>query len=168
MPKRRRTSNRTGDINLPGPTPPDSPGSTKASGDEPNGRRKANSRSRVTSRELNNFVDIEKGWLDPSLSRCCEIRQHFATQNQLMTSLENLNTEVYQKISQISADSVPRRRRLELGEELKTLEKRRRNLTAELRQAVCDVTILASLMEQDLKQWQAKETKFTKRIEKSR
>jgi hypothetical protein len=169
VPKRRRTTNPTGDTNLPDPSPPNSPqGSAKTSEDEPNGRRKPNPRPRVTPRELNDYVAIEKGWLDPSLSRCRKIRQNFATQNQHMASLETLNTEIYQKVGQISADSVPRKTRLELCEELKTLEKKRRGLTAKLRQAVCDVTIEAASMEQDLEQWQAKENKFTKRIEKSR
>ena len=166
---RKRPRYGTEDANLPAPPPANSPkGSTTASEDEPNSRRKPNPRPRVTPRELNDYVAIEKGWLDPSLSRCRKIRQNFATQNQHMTSLETLNNEIYQKVGQISADSVPRKRRLELGEELKTLERKRRGLTAKLRQGVCDVTIEAASMEQDLEQWQAKENKFTKRIEKSR
>jgi hypothetical protein len=84
-----------------------------------------------------------------------------------MTSLETLNTEIYQKIGQISAESVPRKTRLELCEELKKLEKRRRDSTAELCQTVCDVTMEAASMEQNLEQWQAKENKFTRRIERS-
>ncbi|KAF8862735.1 hypothetical protein BDZ45DRAFT_769037 [Acephala macrosclerotiorum] len=155
-------------INLPAPALPDSPeGSTKASEDEPSGRRK-NPRARVTQRELNDYVDIEKGWLDPSLSRCRKISQFFATQNRLMTSLETLNNEIYTKLGHISADSVPRKTRLELGKELKGLERKRRDLMAELRQAVCDVTMEAASMEQNLEQWHAQENKFTKRIERSR
>jgi hypothetical protein len=165
----KRPKYETEDTNLPAPTLPNSPkDSTTASGDEPNSRRKQNPRPKVTPRELKDYVAIEQGWLESSSSRCRKIRQNFATQNQHMTSLENLNTQIYQKIGQISAESVPKKIRLQLGEDLKTLERKRRSVTAELRQAVCDVTIEAASMEQDLEQWQAKENEFTKRIEKSR
>jgi hypothetical protein len=70
MPHKRLKHATEDRINLPAPALPDSPeSSTKASEDEPSGRRK-NPRARVTQRELNDYVDIEKGWLDPSLSRC--------------------------------------------------------------------------------------------------
>jgi hypothetical protein len=169
MPKRRRITSPTGDTNHPDLTPPSSPaGSTKASEGESNGRRKANPRTRVTSRELNGYVDVEMGWLDTSLSRCRKINQHVETHNELMASVEALNTEIDRKVGQVSADaSLLRKARLEVGEEMKRLEKDRRELMAKQYQAVRDILMEAASMEQNLQRWHGQESKFTKRIEKS-
>jgi hypothetical protein len=164
----KRPKYETEDTNLPAPTLPNSPkDSTTASGDEPNSRRKQNPRPKVTSRDLKDYVATEQGWLESSSVRCRKIRQNLATQNQLMTSLENLNTQIYEKVGQISAETVPKKIRLQIGKDMKTLERERRSVTAGLRQAGYNVTMEVGSMQQELGQWHGKETEFTKRIEKS-
>ncbi|KAL5316292.1 hypothetical protein ACEPPN_015337 [Leptodophora sp. 'Broadleaf-Isolate-01'] len=169
-PKQRRATTPTGDTNLPDLAPANSPtGSTKASEDEPNGRRKANPRTKVTSRELNGYVDVEMSWLDTALSRCRKINQHIKTHNELMASVEALNTEIDRKVGQVSANAFLQQKiRLEIGEEMKRLEKDRRELIAKQFQAVRDMVMEAASMEQNLQRWHGQESKFTKRIEKSR
>jgi len=165
------TTNPREDTNVPELTPPDSPtGSTKASDDEPNGRRKTHPRTtKVTSRELNDFVDVEMAWLSASLSRCRKITQHVKDHSELIAPVEALSTEIDRKLGQISADScMVRKVRVDLGEEMKKLENKRRRLMAKQHQAVREMMMEAASMEQNLLRWHGQESKFTKRIEKSR
>ena len=169
MPKRRRTTNLTGDTNVPDPTPPNSPqGSTKASEDESNGRRKANPRTKVTSRELNKYVNVEMRWLDASLSRCGKVNQHIKIHDELTASVEAISNEIERKIGQVSADApLLRKMRLEVGEEMKRLERKRRELMGKQRQEIRNIWMEAASMEQNLQRWHGQESKFTRRIEKS-
>lgn len=167
---RKRPKYGTEDTNLPDPAPPSSPsGSTKASEDEANGRRKVNSRTRVTSRELNNYADVEMGWLGASLSRCRKVSQKVKAYNELTAKLAAVNSETEQKIDRVSANApLQRKMRLEVGEEMKRLERKRRELAEAQRQAIRDIGMEAVSMEQNLQRWYGQESKFTKRIEKSR
>ncbi len=47
---------------------------------------------------------------------------------------------------------MPKKIRLQLSKDLKTLERKRHSIIAELRQVVYDITIEAALIEQDLEQ----------------
>jgi len=85
----------------------------------------------------------------------------------LMTQLEIVSTKIHQKLGQISAESLSKKTRVELGDELKNLEETRRRLEAEQRRIVREATIEVGSMQQELGQWHGKETEFTKRIEKS-
>ena len=87
----------------------------------------------------------------------------------LMTQLEIVSTKIHQKLGQISADScMVRKVRVDLGEEMKKLENKRRRLMAKQHQAVREMMMEAASMEQNLLRWHGQESKFTKRIEKSR
>lgn len=134
---------------------------------KPNGRRNA-TRKRVKPRELKDYVDIEKGWLDSSLSKCRKFLQFGENQNQLIILLENLNAKARQKFKQVSAQSISRETLLKRGAQLKILEKNRRRVTTLLRQNVSSFTAEVASMDQDLERWYAEESKFTRRIEKSR
>jgi len=77
-------------------TRPDSlEGSNKVTDNKSNGRRKANLRARVRLRELLDYINIEKSWLDSSLSRYYRFREYFKTQNRLIILLETLNIDIY-------------------------------------------------------------------------
>ncbi|KAI1776471.1 hypothetical protein F4818DRAFT_440838 [Hypoxylon cercidicola] len=85
-----------------------------------------------------------------------------------LKAFDTLDTEHCQILAEMSADRLPRSTRLQLGKELPDLEKRRSEVTAELRQAMNSGSSEGAAMKQDLEQWNIKEKKVTERIERSR
>ncbi len=144
-------------------------GSVKASSDdEAKGRRKSRTRTRVTAREFTGHLNTEATWLNTASTRCNTLRKLFAKQRQHLAALDTLDTEHCQILAEMSADRLPRSTRLQLGKELRDLEKRRSEVTAELRQAMNSGSSEGAAMKQDLEQWDIKEKKVTERIERSR
>jgi hypothetical protein len=81
--------------------------------------------------------------------------------------LEELETQNCQIVAKISVDQLPRSTRVQLAQELRTIEEKRRKATAELRADISAGIRERAAIEQDVEQWYTKEKKVTKRIEGS-
>ncbi|KAH8763490.1 hypothetical protein F5882DRAFT_20773 [Hyaloscypha sp. PMI_1271] len=93
---------------------PDSPeGSTKASEDESK-RRKGHSHHKFTERHLSKHVDDESRWFEAISKRCDDLTKFSTQRTQCIGSLETLDFENGIVIAEISADSMPRNRRMQI------------------------------------------------------
>jgi hypothetical protein len=146
---------------------PDFPkGSTKASEDKSK-RRKGHSRQRFTERHLSKHIDDESKWFDAISKRYDDLIKFTTVQTQRIASLETLDFENGMVLAEISADSLPRNKRMQIWNQLVDMEEKR-CAKAELRRIVFSIIQEGTSMKQDLASWYAKEQKVTERIEKSR
>jgi hypothetical protein len=154
---------------IPVPTRPSSPEESvnASSADEAKGRRKSRTCTRVTAREFKGHINTEATWLNTASTRCNTLCKLFADQRQHITALDALDAEHCQILAKMSADRLPRSTRLQLSRELRDLEGRRSEVTAELHQATNSGSSEGAAMKQDLEQWSVKEKKVTERIERS-
>jgi hypothetical protein len=141
-------------------------GSTKASEDKSK-RRKGQSRQRFTERHLSKHIDDESKWFDAISKRYDDLIKFTTVQTQRIASLETLDFENGMVLAEISADSLPRNKRMQIWNQLVDMEEKRR-AKAELRRIVFSIIQEGTSMKQDLASWYAKEQKVTERIEKSR
>ena len=140
---------------------PASPGTVQSS------RRRSNQRPRVTTREFKNYMNTENTWLRSTSTRCNTLRKVHDKQTTRIALLEELETQNCQIVAKISVDQLLRSTRVELAQELRTIEEKRRKATAELRADISAGIRERAAIEQDVEQWYTKEKKVTKRIEGS-
>jgi hypothetical protein len=169
MPKRLKHERKerimllASDVRLPG-----SPeGSTKASGDESK-RRKGHSHHKFTERHLSKHMDNESRWFEAISKRCDDLTKLLIQQTECIGSLETLDFENGMVIAEMSTDSMPRNRRMQIRNQLVDMEEKRRAKSAELRRTAFSTIQEGTLIKQNLASWYAKEQKVTERIEKSR
>ncbi|KAH8653969.1 hypothetical protein BGZ60DRAFT_533064 [Tricladium varicosporioides] len=168
MPRKRRkhTEKRT---NLPAPALLSSPeGSTKASEDESRSRRKAHPHYKFSGRDLSKHMDDEARWFEAISKRCDDLTKLVTEQTQCIESFETLDFECCGIIAELSANSVPRNKRMQIVKQLADMEEKRRTKSAELRQTAFSTIKEGTLIKQDLTSWYAKEQKVTERIKNSR
>lgn len=142
-------------------------GSTKAPEDESK-RPKGHSHHKFTKRHLSKHMDDESRWFEAISKRCDDLTKLLTQQTQCIRSLETLDFENGIVIAEMSADSMPRNRRMQIRNQLVDMEEKRRAKSTKIRRIVFSIIQEGTLIKQDLASWYAKEQKVTERIKKSR
>lgn len=146
---------------------PDSPESSTKTSEDESKRRKGHSH-KFTGRHLSKHIDNESRWFEAISKRCDDLTKLLTQQTECIGSLETLDFENGMVIAEMSTDSMPKTRRMQIRDQLVDMEGKRRAKSAELRRTVFSTIHEGTLIKQNLASWYAKEQKVTERIEKSR